>query len=60
MPAFLFRYACFPVTIQGGGVVFKGAAGGSGVVIVKEPTVASSVWTLKQAYLNKKAGTWSS
>jgi hypothetical protein len=38
-----------------------GRAGGSGVVIVKEPdkgVSASSCWDLKTLYRNVKAGTW--
>jgi hypothetical protein len=37
-----------------------GLAGGSGVVIVKEPFVGSSAWDLRVVYVKQKAGTWAS
>jgi hypothetical protein len=40
-----------------------GRAGGSGVVIVKEPSAgyaASGIWDMNALYDNVKAGTWTS
>jgi hypothetical protein len=47
----------------GGANVGTGAAGGSGVVIIKEPagtvlTNTSGVWDMNALYDNVKAGTW--
>jgi hypothetical protein len=36
-----------------------GAAGGSGVVITKEPFVGSSVWDLRTVYRKVKENSWS-
>jgi hypothetical protein len=56
------------VVAGGGGFASRGvrgmeAAGGSGVVIVKEPAVdylanTSGVWSLEAVYENVSAGTW--
>jgi hypothetical protein len=44
----------------GGANLANGAAGGSGVVIIKEPEAisASGVWDMTAVYDNVKAGNW--
>ena len=49
----------------GGGGGFSGSnvvgkAGGSGIVIIKEPFVGSSCWDLRQVFRQIQAGEWAS
>jgi hypothetical protein len=45
----------------GGGSGFGSGAGGSGIIIIQAPNAkvtATGVWSLSDAYNNRKAGTW--
>ena len=39
--------------------VSRGGAGGSGVVVIREPAVSGGVWNIKQQYKQMVDGTWS-
>jgi hypothetical protein len=43
---------------DGGGNPNSGSNGGSGIVIVKELSKASGVWSMNEQLEEKKAGTW--